>query len=714
MNDDPTPDDTDITRDLGDAAASIDTGDATAMLTSVRTTATRRRRRRQTVIGVAAAGVLVASGVVVANLVDTGGNGDELFVSSSADHTATTATTDVVDTEPDPSVPGESVGVPPADATPVRLVPATGQQVADPGVTVEADDGWIDTQLFEWNDGFLAIRTTYGPQPLPAELPQEVIDRFPPEVVELFADGLPPTIEEATTMLEDAGLFDVVADIVTSDPEVSEAIYSGESNVTTTVRFSPDGLEWSDIDNTIGDYAKSAAGMSSTGDRFVMAVQAMDAGAPFDERAGPSTVEIVSTTDLMNWTTQTVDLPARPADLSEHVDYDVYPDQIVASPDGWLLQASSHTSLDYLSLVPEERLAGIDTTQGYGSSSDETGFTINGYDEVDGVTSTGPDELKFTWEEVGLTGDPSQDVGNGSNVRWFAPWNGDATQVATTDGNMYGGGQIVAVDGGFVVPTESGVSFSTDGGAGTVVDLPVGGYVQSLMPVGSTVVAFVQSDSDGEPSQFLLDTTTMTWTELAIDGLPERFQVEQAGDGAALLADYGGDDFVGSAGSVATAEVDGYRFELTVMFDGETATASYVLTDVATGDEISTETTDELGDEFEFAKETYDIDDDDLEGFRASDPATGEELVAIPYDVMDYQSLDADGNPVGDSFEVETGEVTPSYWILATDGTSWLIDQVVDGDDPENTGDPGFGNVVVVDGVVLAARSDGTFVRSEL
>ena len=186
--------------ELTAAADGVEVGDAATMLAVVRTTATRRRRRRNTVVGLAAAGTLVVSGVIVANLVN-GGDGDDLIVSAPATEPSTTDSPEPDDDTAPATVvadaPGDVTEVAAGDPVPVRLVPAEATDVVDPGVTIDAAVGG-QTRLFRWQDGFLSIRTTYEPQPLPTELPQEIVDQFPPEVVELFADGLPPTIKEAT------------------------------------------------------------------------------------------------------------------------------------------------------------------------------------------------------------------------------------------------------------------------------------------------------------------------------------------------------------------------------------------------------------------------------------------------------------------------------------------------------------------------------------
>jgi hypothetical protein len=60
----------------------------------------------------------------------------------------------------------------------------------------------------------------------PQELSPEIAEFFPPEVIELFPDGLPPTQQEAINILEDAGLFDAVVEVFAEHPEAFNALTS--------------------------------------------------------------------------------------------------------------------------------------------------------------------------------------------------------------------------------------------------------------------------------------------------------------------------------------------------------------------------------------------------------------------------------------------------------------------------------------------------------
>ncbi len=97
-----------------------------------------------------------------------------------------------------------------------------------------------------------------------------------------------------------------------------------------------------------------------------------------------------------------------------------------------------------------------------------------------------------------------------------------------------------------------------------------------------------------------------------------------------------------------TAEAEGYRFEQRIV-RGEDVSTSYTLTDIETGEIVSTETLsgdDDFGSEFEFAVVTELADDEGRSGFRLLDPASGELIVLIPFESMTWTQVDANGEPI--------------------------------------------------------------------
>ncbi|MEP6298693.1 MAG: hypothetical protein ABJ382_15320 [Ilumatobacter sp.] len=725
---------------LAAAADGVDPGDPSAMLGAVRSTVQHRRRRRQVITGVAAVGVLAASGVAIANVVST--DGSDMIVSAPADEPAdTTVDTGTGngsgsdDSIPEDAVPaGEAVG-PPVDSgqtdptatgEPLRVTPSRTEALVDGGLSV-AQRNSGGAQLFEWNDGFLALYTEYTPRPLPTELPESVVAQFPQEVQDLFVDGLPPTIDEAITMLEDAGLFDEVSDIVTSNPEVQAAIYGEQSEPITTVRTSSDGVEWSDVAASFPIPRSQWMTTSSTGDRFVIVTQTGGGFGPEPdlEPATATTMDIWSSTDLVTWESQTVTLPAEPVDQSNFLTTNSGVQSVAVGDDAWVLTVSTYTDIDPYSFLDDaERAASDSGSLSVGTSSNDEGFSVQIYEVGDDGSSgdTPPQRtITKTWAELGLDGSPFE--GLGSAAAYSAQWGGEPEQVETVP--ALESSQLMAIDDGFVAFGED-LALSSDGVAWSPVALPVDGFVDWVIDTDDGLLVSVSS-FEGTSLRYRFDPASSEFTPVDLDGVPFGTYPEQRDRGAVVLTDTGdgGDDAIGSGGSLAVAEVDGYRFELDYRVD-TTSTAggepigsvTYTLTAVASGAVVSTETLDSAGDgEFEFAKEEYDVGPGEEEGFRLLDPATGEDLVEVPYSMMTFTSLDADGNPIEDSATAAPAEydVTIARWLVAAVGDALIVEQLsVDRPEPvdgEFVDENYISSVVTGTDAVLLAYSDGSIVR---
>ena len=81
--------------------------------------------------------------------------------------------------------------------------------------------------LVPWRDGFLRFGLVFAPQPLP-EFDGRFTDLFPPEVVETLEAAGATTIDEATDVLLEAGLYDQVVEIVTANPGVAGWLFGVE------------------------------------------------------------------------------------------------------------------------------------------------------------------------------------------------------------------------------------------------------------------------------------------------------------------------------------------------------------------------------------------------------------------------------------------------------------------------------------------------------
>lgn len=689
---------------LGEAADAIDHGDSTAVLAQVRGTAARRRRRRQAAVGVAAVGALAASGLVIANI--TGDNGDELIVSAPA--------TDPVDSngeggeeeavEPPVETVGESTGsTPPTGSALVPVTASMSEGVVDDALAIDQQNA-SDTQLYPWNGGFLAVHTQFLPQPLPTELPPEIAEQFPQEVLDLFPDGLPPTIDEATEILQDAGLYDVVADIVVSNPDVSAAIYSGRSERMTTVRFSPDGIEWRDIEMDLPVDSDRLSSFASTGDRFVV-VSAVTGASPSDTVQDPSVVEVWSSTDLVSWEPQIVSLAAPRSDLPDFVRTETFVTSVVANDNGWMVSVGSFTQVDPMALLDEEQTARAQEGGGFGTSQSEDGVVVEIYPS--GPAGDGEvEQIEFTWEELGVTEPPEDEQ---TTVAYTARWGGDVRESESGVAGTFGFANVVALDDGFAA-FGTDLRLSPDGLEWSTVELPDGGGVEWVIETDAGLIAS-GFDDEGTRFEVLFDTATSTFVPIELGDVPDQVGAEQRGRYHVTLTDYGDDqvDPFGPFGSSAVVEANGYRFELEVRFGGEVESVSYVLTELETGDVVSTESLDPTeGAEFEFAKEEYDIPDQ-LEGFRVFDPETGEELMAVPFEDFTYVQLDRDGEPIAGSEFDAFVEAVPSErtsWLVAAIGDSLMIEQI-----EGSSGETYLSSVAVQGDIALIARSDGSMTR---
>jgi len=102
---------------------------------------------------------------------------------------------------------------------PARVIESAAVTISAPfDEMVDGPEHFSPRWLVPWDDGFLAVGIRYPPRPLPDELPAEIAELFPPEVVELFPDGLPADQQLAMDILNEAGLLDVVMNILNEHP----------------------------------------------------------------------------------------------------------------------------------------------------------------------------------------------------------------------------------------------------------------------------------------------------------------------------------------------------------------------------------------------------------------------------------------------------------------------------------------------------------------
>ena len=679
----PSPDTDDTVRDrrlrreLAAATTEVDTGSADAALAEVREIAHRRRRRRSTILGVAAAGVLVVGGVVVAGLVNDR-SGEDRIVSAPATESSVDTSASV------PSSDGSlSADAPVGEVTdPVATVAETeptapSESSGTAAVSSATFESGSFVQRLAWKDGFVAIGQTSTSQPLPAELPEEISSRFPPEVTALFdeAGGLPPTIDEAISMLSEAGLLDVVSEIVTSDPEVSDVIYSQPiPEPIVTVQVSDDGITWTSVDVNVPGSGYDRH-ITSSGDRLVVATPVVDPASTDDSAPGPSPVDITafavfSTTDLQTWTEQTIELPAPTA--SPFVRRNTYLSQLAASDTGWVIGVDSYEELDVVALLPDD--LGVDVVSseyGYGTSYDDDGVRIEYFGE------SGSESVSYTWAELGFDAPPASSntsaahgagpFQDGQQV-WSATWDGVPTAVTTGPGYA----TIVGFDGGFLRSGTS-VQFSADGVTWSDIDAPGGpdSWMAALISDTDSVAALV-IDSDGTPVLRRLDVASLSWSTV---------------DGLELGRPFSPWNDRGRGALLYTMEPDAYSEPV----------------DESVG--------------VDQAPETNMVDRDALDV-----PATEAPVMEVPATVVSgpettsLATVALDETGESEMVVVDDGPPgQPAMRVLATDGEGWVdlpIDMLPAGDE---AGGPQYVNDVVANnGSVVVSLSDGSALRIEI
>jgi hypothetical protein len=230
-----------------------------------------------------------------------------------------TPVTDVVRTR-EPTVPPSTA--PPttvadtqaADSAGVRLTIPASVTVGDPtpvtGTTYEVgmlDHGPVEPALGAWDDGFLLVSVTGGER-MNAELSEEMFARLPIEVQEAYPNGIPGTLGEAITRLQEDGLLDEVQAALEADPELNEAVNSGPvTPVVYRAEFSTDGETWTPIDVVPPEVVDPH--MISIVDGRLVVVGAQPPGPLASPEGVFGTLAVASTVDLAVWSVQTADVP---------------------------------------------------------------------------------------------------------------------------------------------------------------------------------------------------------------------------------------------------------------------------------------------------------------------------------------------------------------------------------------------------------------------
>ncbi|MEM9038387.1 MAG: hypothetical protein AAGD33_00690 [Actinomycetota bacterium] len=104
----------------------------------------------------------------------------------------------------------------------------------------DASSSFLTAQAYSPRGVLLDTPAVYQPLPTVEQLPAEVIELFPQEVRDLFADGLPATVEEAIAQLNEADLLDEVTSVLNQNDVAVDALLGGSAASTAPARVSLD------------------------------------------------------------------------------------------------------------------------------------------------------------------------------------------------------------------------------------------------------------------------------------------------------------------------------------------------------------------------------------------------------------------------------------------------------------------------------------------
>jgi len=610
-------------------------------------------RRSRTAVGVLAAALLVSA------------SGCGTDSPEGLDATTTPATTPATTTEPTaPSTtttPAESTPPTTDESTEIVMVRSTGSPANSPFEVAGDDDGPSPMRwLAPWDDGFLAIGVPMPAQPLPAQLPPEIAELFPPEVDALFPDGLPPTQQEAIDILEEAGLFETVMQVLQEHPEAQDALLDVERpDAELVAAWSADGDAWTTRELQAPAGLGNPVTLSVYDDRLTVAGMVQ----PTDDPA-PGIVTVASTTDLETWTTRRIEIDV-PTNLPEEVMVGIGPSSAAANDDIWAVDVWVDLHVDpFQFLPPDVQEQMMDGDSGLGL--DGEGVTVETIGDDGEVTVI----ERYTWADLGVPDDIVSVMTGGASraERWSGTWDDPTMTSSPTPEFM--SGRLVATSAG-ILSTGQRVTFTSDGRRWTEITTPVPNLqIQSAVTLGDEVV-MLASTPYGASSVYMVTADGSTWTEVEVPGLHGAFSSWAETFSPAFLIDVNSPV---AQTQMVVVEHDG--FELTQEFD---AVIAYQLVDLSTGEVVAEESVDQrttwvtVDGPFEYLT-------DDASGVTISDPDTGEAIVQIPQQVM-MEAWDDLNDP--------EQPYIPDTQILATsDGATWLLEDLDDGDDEQEWAPP--------------------------
>lgn len=681
-------------------------------LIGVEQAANRRRRRRRVSAGVIGAGVLIAGGVLVAN-VASNDDPDRIQSAAQADDNEATdnSESDAGGADPEPAE---------ETAEPAATAPAASSTVVAEQTTIVAAETaageYVNVQLLPWQDGFLRVQTEFAPQPLPAEFDEEITALFSDDVITLIQEQQPATIEEATQLLTEAGLLEEVTSVLSEHPEAGAAIYGQQApEPVRTVDFSVDGADWSPVDLQLPTSGGDDVRLQSNGS-VLAALQVEFVDSSFGPGVnGPPAIESISlgiTDDASTWQEIAVPTPEMAESPSPYIMQWIWPDQLALSETGWAISFSRSFEPDVAAIFPDEFAELERQNGGFGLSNGPDGVSLTSYDDQTGRET---EVAKKTWEELGIEPDDVAEFwGDGGGTVVSGSFDGEAGTMQPLEG----WGQLVGFSDGFFRFGES-AQFSADGTTWTDTELPGSGFGGGpMIQRNGSVVTFVSEGVGAPATPYEFDPVALTWS--AVAG-PELVSGGGMGFGggqlpsAAVYEVFTQPDVepFEASGSV---EVDGYTLTITITESGE----GYSLTD-ADGNEVVAEETNHFDGPYEYEHRTH----DDFGQMTITDPESGDVLVDVGVDVFSalYEEL------YRSSPQFEGPQVRPAQRLIAADGDRWIDEQltqyyeftIVDGSadgDGAVTEEmamadegPWVAGVATQGGLVLVAFSDGSIER---
>ena len=472
-------------------------------------------------VGLIGIGVLVVASTVACSSSD-----DSTDVSSPSTPPVTESTDDAQTDDTQSTVAPTTVPSPTTTvaAELVTMIDVEPVAVAAPFADADVGDGQVTIRwIVPWQEGFLAVGTVH-PR-LPSQLPEEVAALFPPEVVDLFPDGLPSTVGEATAVLEEAGLYEVVSDIVSANPAAYDVFFPPPPVPPVPVfAWSEDGEAWMQLDGSFPDGMADAQLLAVGGDSLVLA-----GSHPADEPFAAAGTTMVSTTsDLSDWTTHVIE-PQLPADLPDGVRPIAIPISLVANETGWVLEQGVSLDFQFEELLPPD-VADRLITEDLVAFAEEEGVRI----QPAQFDASGGEAMLLTWEDLGFDASLLPYVGRwdwGSpptlSELWTATWTGSPVRVDTGQPTALAdtGETLVSTRDGFLWLSD-GLSYSPDGITWTAVSIPplVGDDLWTAfdfnVPLPDGVAVFTTS-ATGETAAYRVDATGQEWQAIGVPGIPD-------------------------------------------------------------------------------------------------------------------------------------------------------------------------------------------------